>query len=291
MPGRGGMGRGPAIILILLPVPQGSLWSGETEALLGRRKCWAGQPWASLPLSWCHPWGFSPGAGPPLPKPSGDWFINYGVFMETSSRGRSCRIPGGGFEGQSHLLPLPHPIPRCSQSSAGSTQRCWGPSLRGIHPPLSPAGPPLPGGISSSCHRSRSMPLIAVSYLGVNGDVLSASTATEAARRDVLELSWERDTGRHLGLAAGRKSRAGNGVSTFPLGISKIPALTRLQQGGMEESLPSRAGSTSRPCRSAPRDVSGEGKGGLIPHPAGGAQGVSPQGGGDTRAGTEGTQV
>lgn len=42
---------------------------------------------------------------------------------------------------------------------------------------LSAAGPTLPGGISSSCHCSRSVPLIAVNYFGVNGDVLCTSTA------------------------------------------------------------------------------------------------------------------
>lgn len=103
-------------------------------------------------------------------------------------------------------------------------------ALGGIHPPLSPAGPALPGGISSSCHCSRSIPLIAVSYSGVNGDVLCASTEGEAARRNVpAELSWEREMGewmeaqqgqwRHPGSVwAGKLSQprwgwAGNGIS------------------------------------------------------------------------------
>lgn len=59
-----------------------------------------------------HPWGFSP----PLLKPLGDWFINHGIFMETSSQrlrggskttlGHSCGIPGVSVHHLLFLAPL-----------------------------------------------------------------------------------------------------------------------------------------------------------------------------------------
>lgn len=87
------MGRGPATIPTLVPISQCSFWGGETEALLGRRKFWAGKSRASLHLTRVHPWGFGPGVSPPLLKPSGDWFINHGIFMATSSLGGGGAAP------------------------------------------------------------------------------------------------------------------------------------------------------------------------------------------------------
>lgn len=40
---------------------------------------------ASLSLLLRHPWGFRPVRALPSPKQSGDWLINHGIFMKTSS--------------------------------------------------------------------------------------------------------------------------------------------------------------------------------------------------------------
>lgn len=182
---------------------------------LGRGKSRAGHCLA--PSNAVPSLGIQPGISPPLPKHLGDCLINHGVFMETSSE----RLGGGGAAPkQRSAIPAEfqvfgaHPVSflfltpvlpllALFPSPPGSTQRCWGPSGTSLLP-LGPAGLPLPGGISSSCRRSRSIPLIAVNYLGVNGDVSRTSSASEAAGRNVLaELSREREMGEWVGAEQG----------------------------------------------------------------------------------------
>lgn len=111
----------------------------------------------------------------------------------------SRRAPGGGFWGRPPLPPLLHPGPSAIpqhrlQRPPSSTQRCWG--CAGAQPgdcppPLGTAGLPLLGGFFSFCHCSRSIPLIAVNYFGINGDVLCSSTVNEAARMNKpANISW-----------------------------------------------------------------------------------------------------
>lgn len=72
-------------------------------------------------------------------------------------------------------------------------------TLGGIHPPPQHCGAAFSWGHLQLLSPLKVNPLIAVNYFGVNGDVLFASTANEAARRNVLaELSWERRTGERM---------------------------------------------------------------------------------------------
>lgn len=54
-------------------------------------------------------------------------------------------------------------------------------------------------GIFGFCHHSRSTPLIAVNYFGINGDVLRTSTINEASRMSTpANISWWREMGKYM---------------------------------------------------------------------------------------------
>lgn len=162
----------------------------------------------------------------PSPKQLGEWFINHGIFLKTCGRRLpagagpvaavtghfgdsghralpSQRGPGGGFWGRPHQPmvparggPLLSPSTACKASwqhpkVLGARGLPWGPS--------SPRGAAarhhnqraLLRGFFGFCHCSRSIPLIAVNYFGINGDVLCTSPINEASRMNALaNISW-----------------------------------------------------------------------------------------------------
>lgn len=162
----------------------------------------------------------------PSPKQSGEWFINHGIFLKTSGRrlpagagplaaatGRfgdaghralpSRRGPGVGFGAE---LP-PSMVPARGGLLLAPGMACkasWQhPKVLGAlgvdRGPSSPRGAAarrhtqraLLRGFFAFCRRSRSIPLIAVNYFGINGDVLCTSPINEASRMNALaNISW-----------------------------------------------------------------------------------------------------
>lgn len=114
---------------------------------------------------------------PPFPQRSGRWVSGQTPYLPPPLCHGPSAIP------QHRLQRTPSSTQRCRGSAGGSA--------RGVSSPLGAAGLPLLGGIFSFCHCSRSIPLIAVNYFGINGDVLCTSTVNEAARRNApANISW-----------------------------------------------------------------------------------------------------
>lgn len=100
----------------------------------------------------------------------------------------------GPSQGDLHIIP--------QESPSQSTQRCGG-CPRAVLPPPSATHQcnrwALCRDIFGFCHCSRSTPLIAMNYFGINGDVLRTSTINEASRMSApANISWWREMGKYM---------------------------------------------------------------------------------------------
>lgn len=162
----------------------------------------------------------------PSPKQSGEWFINHGIFLKTQRPSPACwgRTPRRSHRAFWGRWTPCAALPEGSRVFFGAEPPPYGPS-KGWCPPgtrhgsqsllAAPKGagcsggglgsvlPPrgaaarhhaqraLLGGFFAFCRRSRSIPLIAVNYFGINGDVLCTSPINEASRMNALaNISW-----------------------------------------------------------------------------------------------------
>lgn len=100
----------------------------------------------------------------------------------------------GPSQGDLHIIP--------QETPSQSIQRCGG-CPRAVLPPPSATHQcnrwALCRDIFGFCHCSRSTPLIAMNYFGINGDVLRTSTINEASRMSApANISWWREMGKYM---------------------------------------------------------------------------------------------